>query len=323
MQILRDKLKISNIIDDETVVLDIETTGVSRDHSIVLIAGLLDSDGNFIQFVLDDEKEEVLLLNELFPLINNKKIISYNGQNFDIPFLKSRYLNNNIEVFEEKEQFDIYRYLIANRTLTDIELFSLQEIEKYAGIDRYENFELSLDQEFYASLDLNNMNHKFRKHSVENIGKVCLHNKYDVINTENSLELVSRIEDSKKIVLAEKHRKLFESRNNEIKILDIILNTNVLEIVLKSDTATQDHFYSNQDYLLSISEDNISIKLSLVQGYLAPDILGHVHIMTDNKLELKDKKYQLPAHISYIYDGRFNLLEIKQLINYIFDLFII
>ncbi|MFM1534558.1 ribonuclease H-like domain-containing protein, partial [Helcococcus ovis] len=82
---LKKSINIKNL-DENSIILDIETNGVSRIHSQVYVIGFIYQE-NFYQFAVENDKEEEKLLNEIFPFLDNKNIITFNGKNFDIPFL--------------------------------------------------------------------------------------------------------------------------------------------------------------------------------------------------------------------------------------------
>ena len=333
MQIFKEIQEISNILKENEIVLDIETTGVSRINSHVVIFSILDSNGEFIQYAIDNENEEEKLLEIIYELLNNKRIITYNGKNFDIPFLKSRFSFYGMEAFEEDSQFDIYRYLISNRLYTDIQNFSLQNIEKYYGIERFENFEKEEDVNFYSSirnidedvledLEENNKDLSISDNDIENLRKILLHNKYDVINTYYVLKKISTIEDSKDINLS-----ILSKIGIDIsaKINEILIDKNILQVSLAIKKPEIEHYYNKDDYELIIS-DSMIIRCRIQEGYISDDVLGFVHIFQNaeyfikyhsSNTEFRDSsKYKLPPNIFPIFDGRYLLDNIKLIIEY-------
>lgn len=333
MQKFKEIREISNLLKENEIVLDIETTGVSRINSHVVIFSILNHHGHFIQYAIDNENEEEKLLAELYPLLDGKRIITYNGKNFDIPFLKSRYFFYGMDSFEEESQFDIYRYLISNRLYTDIEYFSLQDIEKYYEILRFENFEKEEDEKFYSSIieidnevleDLENNNEDLdvSGNNIENLKKIMLHNKYDVINTCLLLDRILSIDNSKKLNLKELENI---GISETTKIKSISIEKNILTISLKIEKPEIEHYYNKDDYELSISDEMI-IRCRIEEGYIDEGISGYVHIFEDinrfvefqtKKTDFRDSsKYKLPPNIFPIFDGRYLLNNIKLIIQY-------
>lgn len=320
MKILKDSLKDLQFNDKNSIVLDIETSGVSRINSRIIVASFLDENGQFTQLIANDSEEEIDLLDYLYPYINNKKIITYNGENFDIPFLKSRYIFHKLEPFEEKRQFDLYRYFIKNRLILDNDLFSLKDMENQYSIERFENFEQDYDIDFYSDFTKNYIDNESNFYLLEDLLLVLLHNKYDVINTRKLLNIVDDIEREKLVDL-----KHINGKNGlnfaSVKIKNLYIDKDFLKIRLKLKENINDFFYLNNLYKLEINGEYAHLDISIRQGYLSPDQIGYVHIADQINEDFSNKKYNLPANIIYIFDGRFNLENIKLIIKMAFNSF--
>lgn len=300
MYTLENSIKTKYLIEN-SIVLDIETTGVSRIHSKVVVVGLLDHLGNFTQFAIEDESEEMTLLEEILPYLYNKHIITYNGQNFDIPFLKDRYKHYGMEPFSEQSQFDIYRFLISNRLITDFENFALQDIEKINNLERNENFEIKDDILLYNKI------------SDMDISKIMIHNKYDVINTESILSIVKEINNRKKFKI------LFKDHVYTAKIEHIDLDKNILHI--KSTLKNVDIPYRFEDgtYFLDWSKNTLTIRLKVIEGYLDDKDIGYAHILNKNASFLDESTFNLPKNIVPVFCKRYYLENIKNIVIDIFD----
>ena len=320
MKILKDSLKDLQFNDKNSIVLDIETSGVSRINSRIIVASLLDENGQFTQLIANDSEEEIDLLDYLYPYINNKKIITYNGENFDIPFLKSRYIFHKLDPFTEKGQFDLYRYFIKNRLILNNELFSLKDIENHYSIARFENFEQDYDFNFYKDLSDTYSDLESNFYILEDLLLVLLHNKYDVINTRKLLNVVDDIEREKLVDL--KHINGKNGLNfSSAKIKKLYIDKDFLKIRLKLKENINNFFYLNNLYKLEINDEYAHLDISIRQGYLSPEQIGYVHIADQINEDFSNKKYNLPANIIYIFDGRFNLENIKLIIKMAFNSF--
>lgn len=295
---LNDYIKNSNIFSKKYIVLDIETSGVSRIHSKVLVAGILFSDGKFIQYAITDENEEKELLEELSQILNDQYIITFNGDIFDIPFIKSRMEFHGLEPFIEQSSFDIRKYLIKNKYITDINSFSLKEVENYHEIKRFEDFELDSDIDFYT----------FEEFKNDKFEKILLHNKYDVINTNALLDLVNKIEESKNIYLNER----------TIKIDSIFHEKNILEIKGNIIPELMDYFIEGHNYSLSINNSSFKLRLHIIEGFLADNIMGFVHIINYESSFVDISPYNLRKDLIPIFDNRYYLENIKNLVLNIF-----
>jgi Predicted exonuclease len=96
--------------------LDIETTGLNNKYAYVYLIGVLNYDYStrsykLIQYFAEGKNEEVQILRAFVDDFNpDSLIVTYNGDTFDIPFLKARLQKYNI-MFEFKVTKDIYRDL--------------------------------------------------------------------------------------------------------------------------------------------------------------------------------------------------------------------
>ena len=295
---LNDFIEISNLYNKKYIVLDIETSGVSRINSKVLVVGILNSNGEFVQYAITDKNEEKTLLETISLLLKDKYIITFNGDIFDIPFIKSRMSYHGQKPFIEKSTFDIRKYLIKNKYITDIERFSLKELEIYHDIKRFEEFELDSDVEFYT----------FDEFKNENFEKVLLHNKYDVINTYYLLDLVNKIEKSKQIHL----------NDFTIKIDSITHDKNILEINGDISPEIMDYFVEGNNFSLSIVNSSFQLKLYILEGYLETGVLGFVHIHNYPLDFVDESPYNLRKDLIPVFVNRYYLGNIKNIVKTIF-----
>ncbi len=133
--------------DKESVCfVDIETTGLSRSNSFIYLLGMLYFDSNssnwcITQYFIDDKEEEEKLLYNFNDFIKRfKTIITFNGEGFDIPFIKYRMnkysQKNNIDSLSS---FDIYRKIKEEHSFLDLKNYKLKTIEECLGIYRDDN----------------------------------------------------------------------------------------------------------------------------------------------------------------------------------------
>ncbi|MDO5041735.1 MAG: ribonuclease H-like domain-containing protein, partial [Peptoniphilus sp.] len=118
-------------------VLDIETTGLSREKdNIILIGTIHIQEHTTIKLLFAENlKEEFELLKEIN--LKDKKIITYNGKFFDLPFIqakKSFYKLNS----DEFTSFDLYQYVKKYNYLLNLDKIRQIDIERYLGISRKE-----------------------------------------------------------------------------------------------------------------------------------------------------------------------------------------
>ncbi|OPL09353.1 MAG: hypothetical protein AVO33_00605 [delta proteobacterium ML8_F1] len=121
--------------------IDIETTGLNRATTHVVMVGLIlpvDGEIRLRQYTLEDLKEEILMLTELMGVLDSlEALLNFNGTHFDLPYLNRRFEHHRIP-FEIPlyKSFDLYRYFKENRRQYPLENLKLKTLEKHFGILR-------------------------------------------------------------------------------------------------------------------------------------------------------------------------------------------
>lgn len=179
-----------------SLVLDIETTGLSRQYNSIFLIGICNIEENAkIQlFFAENLVEEINILKKIKPYLN-KNIITFNGNSFDLPFLKEKFDFYNIST-PNLSGFDLYRYVRNHKHILNLENYKQKTIEEHIGIYRDEF--ISGRDVIYAYQDyLENKNYsKFED--------VIIHNKDDIMGLTSSLSIVEQIEKINSISIQEK-----------------------------------------------------------------------------------------------------------------------
>ena len=122
------------------VVADIETTGLSPKRAAVILGGAVfaEKEGRkAVQFFADTPEDEPELLKRYIDVLSQADVVvTFNGQRFDIPFLKTRMERHGMDVsaLERLYSMDIYRILRYHSHLPQI-LPNLKQktVEIYLG----------------------------------------------------------------------------------------------------------------------------------------------------------------------------------------------
>lgn len=151
MQIWTDKLPLNAshpIIPQKLqmgdLFLDIETTGLSRDkHQVYLIGSAVLVDDNIIyvnQWFADCPDDEKLILSDFSDFLasmNLKRIITFNGNGFDLPFLLARAGRLGVVLdFSAYELTDIYKEVKKYKTILHLQNYRQKTLEQFLGIHR-------------------------------------------------------------------------------------------------------------------------------------------------------------------------------------------
>ena len=197
MLCVRYPFKEKNLKKDECI-LDIETTGLDSNRDSLVVLGLIyfNMDKFYIdQYFAKNDNEEVKLLKIYKEKIKDKKLITYNGDIFDLPFLNIRLIKNNLEpVFPDNK--DIYKIIKSKRKLIEFESMKLSNIEKRFGIKRNDPSRYKVISKLNSEIENRN-----------NPWPILIHNKNDLIATE----IISNIEEliNDKLYLKIKNYKVY------------------------------------------------------------------------------------------------------------------
>jgi len=140
---IETKDKNINKLFENAFFFDIETTGLSREHSeIISITVLLMEDNKYkvYQLYCEYKVDEKEVLKYFKDLIHTKKyVVSYNGNNFDIPFIMKKCALNNINLdLDLFIKIDLYIDMKNIRKKIDIVNLKLKTVEDFFGIKRYD-----------------------------------------------------------------------------------------------------------------------------------------------------------------------------------------
>lgn len=164
---------------------DIETTGLaSAASNIYLIgAGYYDKtqkEFNVIQWFADDYDSEKEMLERFVSFADGYKILlQYNGNSFDIPFVRAKCKNHKVDfgVIEKKKHLDIYVALRKYAKPLGLEKKKLKSFEKFIGIEREDEFDGGALIEVYVEYMHNKI---MRKENEPLLQLLLLHNYEDI-----------------------------------------------------------------------------------------------------------------------------------------------
>lgn len=145
MQILQSILPSDFSFPKDTLLFDIETTGLSADTSYVYLIGAIYLENENLvltQWFCDNYSEEKQLLLTFKEVLSSFPcLIHYNGTGFDIPYLNKKWKRHYIphQVVAE-ETIDIYKLLLPFKKYTSLKDFKQKTVEQSAGFYRTDIF---------------------------------------------------------------------------------------------------------------------------------------------------------------------------------------
>lgn len=138
-----DAYPVERLFEDPRTVLfiDIETSGLSVRNSYIYLIGCACQceDGYHLhQWFSDDISDEAQLLTAFFSFAKSfHTLISFNGNRFDLPFIRSRCGHYGIsDVLDKFDSFDIYRKFVPLRNILGLPDCRQITVEHALGINR-------------------------------------------------------------------------------------------------------------------------------------------------------------------------------------------
>ena len=157
--------------------VDIETTGFTPRTSKLYLIGCVyyrDDSWQTVQFFADRYSDEALILEEFcFFAKDFKYLVHFNGNTFDIPYLKAKCKEFNAEcTFADLEGIDIYKRITPLKNFLRLENCKQKTVEKFLGINREDKF---------SGGDLIGIYHSFVANSDSELKRLLLlHNFEDI-----------------------------------------------------------------------------------------------------------------------------------------------
>lgn len=245
MKTIVDKISCEKVlIDPETVILDIETTGLSRKNDLIITIGLLyGSDDEVVteQYFAESLTDEVKLIENFLDRIKSfDSVLTYNGDSFDLPFIREKINFYGFEDFNAK-QIDLYKTVRKYKDILGLQKINQKEVEKYLCIERRESLKGSDVALLYKNFLLKGA-------SSEDI---ILHNKYDLINLHKILKIEEVIADKMTV----------ETDLGAFTIKNFKVNKNLL--TLTGATSCKNIFYNRDNYEMQVSGNTFTLEIFL------------------------------------------------------------
>lgn len=127
----------------KSLFFDIETTGFSASHTTLYLIGVCYYDSKSqsfrgIQWFNEDGTQESKILSDFLEFATNYDIlIHYNGDGFDLPYLKSKAEQFHLTfTLEQLQSFDIYKQCRLTKSLLCLDHIKLKCIEEYLNLNR-------------------------------------------------------------------------------------------------------------------------------------------------------------------------------------------
>lgn len=289
-----------NLKKDECI-LDIETTGLDPKIDKLVVLGLIYFNYEKNKFYIDqyfskNDEEENRLLQIYKEKIKDKKLITYNGEIFDLPFLNIRLIENKLDlVFPEN--IDLYKFIKSKRKLIEFESMKLSDIEKIVGIERNDPSRYKV---------ISKLDEKIKNRN--NPWPILIHNKNDLIATEAISNLDDLIND----------KLSFEISDYKIHLDSAYIDKDIGYFEFFSDKNLKSSLFQGENYSFLIKDKLIKLKIMVLYGKLSKNSSGFV---TVNNFNLENRgKYKINKNlISIMEDGIYSCENILNIMKFLIE----
>ncbi len=297
MQIIKNTLNKDSTskypISDKTCFIDIETTGLSRQYNSIYLIGMLyyeQDNWELLQIFADliDEEEEVLRI-FISLLSKYNKIITFNGDSFDIPFINYRLEKYGIfGEIKEQSSLDLYKIVKHNKEYLNLENLKLKTLEKYMGIYRDDIYSGKECIDFYFEYT--------RTKKMELAKRVLKHNFDDLYYMPDIIKILQIINE----------KKTLKIQINDFKLSLLLYNINIKGDLFKLSGAIDCQeqiklLHFDNSFKLSFMDDNtFELALEIHKGLVTPDTIGIYINLNDLNLSevfVDSTSYNMPKNI--------------------------
>ena len=291
------KIKINaKKINNKDLVLDIETTGLNFKRDKLVLLGLVkeEKDEAYIyQYFAENDNEEIRLLEIFLREIKGKKLITFNGENFDIPFLNSRLLAHKLMPVFPEDTLDIYKIIKWNSKFFSYDSMKLMDMEKLIGIERDDPSRYKVISKLTGEILTRNKPYPILKHN------------------ENDLIATEALSDIENFYI---NKLSINSKIGKFWIVKANINKDIGNFEFKSENKVKDLFVAENNYQVSISNNIITLNLQVLYGRFDNKNSGYVSINTfdiknHSNIEINDKLLIIRENYTYNYKNILSLCK--------------
>lgn len=256
-------------------VLSINTTGINRQRNKIFLINIIIKEDKvkLHQFFLDETLDNKEVLKEIYFLLNNKKIFTFNGISFDIPFLNKYFLDNGLEILKVKN-YDIFIFL-KNYKFFELESLKIKYIYEYLTEKDYEILDASTTKKYYKDY-LNNKDSKLKE-------KILQEGRLSIIYRVEILAQIRNLLDMKSICF-NIYGLEYRVTPYDFKFTKDFLNISLID--LGKDKNEID--YISDFFKLNTKDDLINLNYKIIEGLISEDV-NAVCIHYPDIFNIKDK----------------------------------
>lgn len=183
-----DTLRYTGYEPCDCLFFDIETTGFAVKTTQVYLIGCVyyaDNQWNSVQWFASNREDEKEVIDTFFKFLENYKVlIHFNGEGFDIPYLRQKAeLLKITPHLEHLISIDLFRVVSSCKKFLKLENYKQKTIEKFLGVEREDEF---------SGGELINVYSDYKKtHDSEAYDFLLLHNSDDISGMTSLLPILT------------------------------------------------------------------------------------------------------------------------------------
>lgn len=264
---------IRTFLTPEMLFVDIETTGLSAENCFIYCIGCSwqENDQICVQLLFGTgENDETDLLAHFQSLTSHfKKLVTFNGSTFDLPFLKKRFEKYQMpEPVTSMDHLDLFREAKKLRKLLALDNYRQKSLELFLGCYREDAYSGKELIQVYKSY--------FQAPTEEQLQMLLLHNYEDVLGMYDLLSILS----------------YQQFLNGAFSITQCVLEENHLQIRLLPDIPLpQSVTRIETEWQLAIKPGQVFLQLPLHTGTLRhyfPDYKNYFYLPEEDTIIHKD-----------------------------------
>ncbi len=300
-------------------VLDIETTGLSPEHSAFILGGLICcNEKTFEQFFVESFSEEKQVLEKFLERLRDLDvIITYNGKSFDMPFIVKRAEKLGITIdFKLPYNLDLYLVLNAHSHLRKI-LPNLKQktVENFMGLwaDRADEISGKESVDLFYSY-LKNHDNKIRD-------IILLHNRDDVYQLAKLLPIIEKSDFHKAMHCMGfiiKPSSIFINSSNLLHVNKILITERELSAIGNQSSMAVNYSSfgsSKANFNLNFNKEKSSFRFSIPLQTINSNIFLDARIFLDTFQELENYTFFEKDFLILKVDDQINYLETNHFIK--------